>query len=168
MRIAGALLGVSLIVLYSVFGALLMNDWAVTAASGLPLDATIRTMDSAGQFCGAAAGVLFATLGGTLALGWGFVALLPRFRVSGWAALALWSGIIACGAPAFFFASFGNMNSVGDTFFEWNAEAAFALETPLYFASGLAALLAVAASVIAVVRTMRRSAILTPKLSTTQ
>lgn len=37
------------------------------------------------------------------------------------------------------FASFGNLNSVGDTFVGWDADAAFALELPLYIASAIGA-----------------------------
>ena len=49
MRILLTLLGIVAIVIYSVLGAMLMNDWAVVAASGVPLDTTIADMDSADQ-----------------------------------------------------------------------------------------------------------------------
>ena len=135
-----------------------MNDWAVTAASGLPLEATIRSMHEANQPYSQASGIIFAALGGALAICWGILVLLPRLKISVWAALLLWSGIIMLGAPAYFFASFSNMNSVGDTFFAWNASAAFSLEAPLYLASGVAVLIAVGTTVkIVVDRTSRKT-----------
>lgn len=151
MRTAGVLLGAASIVAYAVFGALLMNDWAVTAASGLPLDDTIAAMSAADQPYSTTPGVVFAAIGCTLALVWAVVTLILKIRFSGWIPVAAWAGILAFGALAFFFASFANMNSVGDTFFEWNAAAAFTLEAPLYVASGVAAIIAVIATVFAVV-----------------
>ncbi|MFV0429737.1 MAG: hypothetical protein ACK5KO_09975 [Arachnia sp.] len=53
--------------------------------------------------------------------------------------------ILMLGAPACFFASFGNLNSVGDTFADWSSEATLALEMPLYLVSCLAALVGLAA-----------------------
>lgn len=162
MRIAMTLLGAGLILVYAILGALLMNVWAVTAASELPLDVTIAEMNAAEQPYSPLPGIMFASLGGALAVAWGFIALKLRARVSGWAALTMQTWIIACGAPAYFYFSFSNMNSVGDTFFDWNAEAAFALEAPLYLVSGIAALVAVATLVMAVIELALRK----PALST--
>lgn len=128
---------------YALFGALLMNDWAVAAASGLPLPETIAAMRAAGQPYSALAGVGFAALGALLTAAWAWLVLSPRAALPGWAALSLWAGLLALGAPAFFFGAFGNLNSVGDTFADWHADAAWALEAPLYLASGAGLLLAV-------------------------
>lgn len=155
MRTGVILSGVIAICLYSIFGAVLMNDWAVTAASELPLAATINEMQKAEQNYSQNGGILFAALGMLLALGWGFLTLSRRSGIATWGALAAWAGIIAMGTPAYFALSFGNMNSIGDTFYDWNADAAFALEMPLYVVSGIAALVAVAALAIGL-RTSRR------------
>lgn len=152
MRIALHLFGAGLILLYAAIGALTVNDWAVVAASGLPLDETIAQMQSAGQPYSATAGIVFAAIGSVLALGWLMVTLRAASDVSGWGAFTAWGGILSLGAPAYFAASFGNLNSVGDTFYEWNALDAAAQAMPLYVASAAAAVIAVAAAVIGAVR----------------
>lgn len=151
MQIGVIIFGVVIICLQSLLGAFLMNDWAVTSASGLPLEETVAEMRSAEQNYSKFGGFAFASLGVALALAWGFFVSPRRFGVFNWAALASWGTIIALGAPAYFFFSFANMNSVGDTFHDWNSEAAFALEDPLYMASGIAALVAVS-GLVAVLR----------------
>lgn len=156
MRIATSLLGASLIIFYSVMGALLMNDWAVAAASGLSIEATVAEMTAANQTYSVIPGIVFASIGGVLAATWMAMALSPRLNLSGWGKLSLWAAIITLGAPAFFFASFGNMNSVGDTFYDWNAEAAFALEMPLYLASGIALIVSISACILAAFRASSR------------
>lgn len=155
MRTLLSVLGVSAIVSYAVLGAMLMNDWAVVAASGAPLGTTIADMDAAGQPYSIVPGIGFAAAGVLLALAWGAMTVRPNStrpggRMSSRASTALWGGILALGAPAYFFASFGNLNSVGDTYVDWNSEAAFALEAPLYVVSGIAFLVAVVASIMAV------------------
>ena len=70
--------------------------------------------------------------------------------------MSLWAGIVALGAPAYFFTSFANLNSVGDTYFDWNAEAAFALEAPLYLASGIAFLIAMAMLTVPMIKASAR------------
>src|SRR5690606_3737634 len=142
MRVALTLLGVAGIVSYAAYGALLINDWAVIAASGLPLAETISAMDAARPPYSAVAGFVFAGLGIVFAAGWAVMALIPRRRTRG-ESLVAWAGIIALGAPAYFSASFGNLNSVGDTFPEWDAAAAFSLAAPLYAASAVAFVVAV-------------------------
>ncbi|WP_449282281.1 hypothetical protein [Leucobacter sp.] len=132
-------LGVAGLIVYAILGALLMSDWAVTAASGVPLEQAVAAMDAAGQPYGVWAGIGFATIGILLALGWAALALLSREKQPGWVLLLLFGCILAAGAPAYFFASFGNLNSVGDTFVDWDADAAFALELPLYLVSALGA-----------------------------
>lgn len=150
MRILLTLLGMVTIIVYSLLGATLMNDWAVIAASEMPLETTIADMDAAGQTYTTIPGFVFAVMGILLALAWGVTTLFCRSALPNWAAVSLWAGIVTLGAPAYFFTSFANLNSVGDTYFDWNAEAAFALEVPLYMLSGLAFLVVVAMMVTAV------------------
>lgn len=138
-------LGVAAILAYSVLGALVMNRWAVVAASGVPLEATITAMTAAQQQYSTVPGIVFASVGAVLALTWGVVTLLPRIHLPAWAAISTWGTILALGAPVYFFASFGNLNSVGDTFYDWNSEAAFALASPFYIVSGLSELVALTA-----------------------
>lgn len=152
MRILLTLLGIVAIVVYALLGATLMNDWAVVAASERPLEATIADMHAAGQNHSMIPGFVFAALGLLLGLLWGVTTLFRRSALPNWAAVSLWAGIITLGAPAYFFMSFGNLNSVGDTYFDWNSEAAFALVGPLYMASGLAFLVVVALMVTAVLK----------------
>lgn len=151
MRPLLVILGAATIGAYAVLGALLMNDWAVVAASEVPLETTITQMRAANQPYSTIPGIGFAVLGGTLALTWSVLTLRPRNRLPIWASVSLWAGILALGAPAYFFASFGNMNSIGDTFDGWNMTAASALEVPLYLISGGAVLVAIAAIVTAVI-----------------
>jgi hypothetical protein len=143
-RLVLTVLGTAAIVAYAAWGCVLMNDWAVVAASELPLDRTIRDMTAAGQRYTTLPGTIFAAVGGLLALTWGALVLHPRFATPAWAALSLWTAILAFGAPAYFFASFGNLNSVGDTYVDWNGVAASGREHPLYLVSGFAGLAACA------------------------
>lgn len=152
MRIGVIIFGVVAICMQALFGAFLMNEWAVTAASELPLEETVAEMRRAEQNYSKNGGIVFASLGVVLALGWGFLVSQRRFIASNWAALSSWGAIIALGAPAYFSFSFANMNSVGDTFYDWSSDAAFALEVPMYVASGIAALVAV----IGLVAVLRR------------
>ena len=150
MRIPLTLIGIVAIIVYSFIGATLMNDWAVIAASEMPLETTIADMDAAGQTYTTVPGLVFAVMGILLSLAWGVTTLFRRSVIPNWAAVSLWAGIVTMGAPAYFFTSFANLNSVGDTYLDWNAEAAFALEAPLYMVSGLAFLVVVAMMVTAV------------------
>ena len=152
MRVLFAILGAGVIFAYSVLGAVLMTRWELEVASGLPLEDTVAEMIAAGQSYDVAAGVIFGALGGLLAIGWLVGTLGHRFGLSGWFSASLWGGIIAFGAPAYFFASFGNMNSVGDTFYDWNSQAAFEVVSPLYVLSGAGALFAIVALVIGLVQ----------------
>lgn len=49
MRVTLTILGFATIAVYSIVGAILMNDWAVVAASEVPLASAIAAMDAAGQ-----------------------------------------------------------------------------------------------------------------------
>lgn len=148
-------LGTAIIVGYALCGAATMNDWALDAASGLPLQATIDAMTAAGQPYSAVPGDLFAAVGIALAAGWFAVNVYPRLGVPLSVSLPIWAGILALGGPAYFLASFGNLMSVGDTFYEWNADAVAALENPLYLISAVAAALTVAALIRSLARCAR-------------
>lgn len=156
MRVLLTLLGIVAIIVYSLLGATLMNDWALVAASERPLETTIADMDAARQNYSTIPGFAFAAMGILLALTWGGTTLLSRNSLPIWAAVSLWAGIVALGAPAYFFTSFANLNSVGDTYFDWNAEAAFALEAPLYLASGIAFLIALAMLAVPTIKVVAR------------
>ncbi|MCS3493746.1 glucan phosphoethanolaminetransferase (alkaline phosphatase superfamily) [Arthrobacter sp. JUb119] len=138
MRKLLAISGFAMIVAYAAYGSLLMNNWAVTAASGLSLDETISEMASMDQNYDSLGGWVFAATGTALAISWLVPVVSAGRKLPAWAAIGAWSLIIALGAPAYFFASFANMNSVGDTFADWNADAAADLAAPLYMASVLA------------------------------
>ncbi|PRB68784.1 hypothetical protein [Arthrobacter sp. MYb213] len=145
MRILLTLLGLVVIVAYSVLGAFLMNDWPVVAASGMPLDTTIADMKVEDQQYTTIPGLFFAALGILFALIWGATTVWRRAKLPNFAALSLWAGILALGAPAYIFTSLANLNSVGDTYVDWNSGAAFILEAPLYVTSGIAFVIAVGA-----------------------
>ena len=149
MRTLLTLIGIAAIVIYSVLGMMLMNDWAVVAASGFPLDRTIADMKARGELYTAIPGYGFAASGIALALVWGLVTIIRPMAMPVWATVLLWAGILSLGAPAYFFTAFSNLNSVGDTYYEWNAEAAFALESPLYAASLIAFVIAVGTAAVA-------------------
>lgn len=157
MRIPFVVLGTAAIIVYSVLGAFLMNKWAVVAASGLSLDATIAELSAAGQPHDRAGGIVFASAGIILGLGWGVLVLRSRGALPTWATLSTWAGIVAMGAPAYFFGAFANLNSVGDVFYDWDREAAFAREALLYIASGCAAVLAVSTLTMAAIMAVTRA-----------
>ncbi|MFN8106880.1 MAG: hypothetical protein U0R21_03730 [Nocardioidaceae bacterium] len=137
-----------MILAYAVLGAILMTKWELEAASGLPIKDTVAALAAADQEYSVIPGVVFASFGALFALAWAVATLISTSLISGWFSAALWAAIVALGAPAYFFASFANMNSVGDTFYDWDSQAAFALVSPLYLLSGVAALLAVVALVM--------------------
>lgn len=154
MRLPLVVLGTAAIVVYSVLGAFLMNNWAVVAASGIPLDATIAELSAAGQPLDVVGGIVFAAIGAMLALAWGAMALLKRGAMPGWAAFVTWCAIVAMGAPAYFFGAFGNLNSVGDVIYGWDSDAANGIAAPLYIVSGVAAMLATVTLVVVGIRTL--------------
>ncbi|NLC99065.1 MAG: hypothetical protein GX678_08310 [Actinomycetales bacterium] len=141
--------GVLSIVAYAVVGAFMMNLWAVEAASEVPLATAIADMKAAGQFYTPVGGYVFATVGITLALMWAFMVIKAGAILPAWAAVMLWAGILTLGAVSYFFNSFGNLNSVGDTYADWNADAAWALERPLYLISLAALGVTIAAPLVA-------------------
>jgi hypothetical protein len=143
LRKLAVTLGAGVILAYAALGALLMSRWELEAASGLPIKDTVAAMAADEQSYSVIPGVVFAVTGGLLAIVWAVTTHTAAGRVSGWLSAALWAAIVALGAPAYFFTSFGNMNSVGDTFYDWDSQAAFALVSPLYVISGVAAVVAV-------------------------
>lgn len=156
MRILLVVLGAAAIVAYAVLGAMLMNNWVIVAASGLPFDDAIAEMRAADESFSPVPGFVFAAMGLLLTLAWATLALSRRVALSTWLTLAIWAGILAFGAPAYFIGSFGNLMSVGDTFFEWYPDAAFVLEAPFYATSGVAAVIAITAVVVDIARVIRR------------
>lgn len=145
------------VMLFGAWGALLMSNWAIVGASRIPIAVSIDAMEAANQPYSVLPGVLFGAFGAALALAWGRFMLAPSTEIPDWVGLTLWSAIIALGGPAYFFASFGNLNSVGDTFYDWDAEAAFAREAPLYLVSALAAVIAVASPFLGLLQRASRT-----------
>lgn len=152
MRPILTVLGTCGIAAYALFGAALMNDWAIVAASGLPLDATVTEMALAKQSYSAIPGIVFAVAGILLALGWAAVTLARRVQIPWWGSLAIWAAIITFGAFAYYFSSLGNMMSVGDAFYEWDSEAAWSLQAPVYLVGGIAFLVSVGALITGIVQ----------------
>jgi len=159
MRVLLVCLGATAIFAYSVLGALLMTRWELEAASGVSFDETVARMEAADEAKSDVPGICFAIFGVILSIAWVAASVNPRLRLPGWFSLSAWGAIVAFGAPAYFFLSFGNMNSVGDTFYDWNASAAFALVSPLYVLSGVGVIIAVTALIIGMLkpRTARQS-----------
>lgn len=155
MRMTFTILGTLTILTYSVLGAMLLNDWAFAAASEESLKQAIATMDAAGESYSATPGYVFAAIGVLLTLTWATLNLHPRVRLPAWGSVSVWATVLAFGAPAYFLASFGNLMSVGDTYPDWNAEAAHALAAPLYLVSGAAAVLAVGSLIAKAVGAIR-------------
>lgn len=143
-------LGSLAIVAYAGVGAALMNSWAVTAASGFPLDRTIIDMAAAGEPYSAVPGYFYFGFGVLLAVVWGTVSLNRNFSISGPATLSLWAWTLTVGAPAYFMFSTWNLMSIGDTYYDWNSDAAGSLSVPLYVVSGVAFVIAVVSSIVAV------------------
>src|SRR5690606_3129711 len=142
--------------------ALLINDWAVAAASELPLAEAVSAMEAAGEAYSPAGGFSLAAIGIVFAIGWAVMTLIHRVRARG-ESVVTWAGIVALGAPAYFSASFGNLNSVGDTFYSWNSAAAMKLASPLYIASAIALVVAVATPILlAATRISRARSVLPP------
>lgn len=157
MRILLSCFGVIAIIAYGVFGAMLMSNWAIAAATEVPLATAIADMEAAHQPYSTTPGIIFAVLGTLLALGWGILMLIRNSPFSDWAGASLWAVVIMLGAPAYFFASFSNLMSVGDTYYEWNSGAAFALEAPLYMASGISFVFLVGSFIVVMIKsTVRR------------
>lgn len=133
-------LGFVIIVGYAAGGLMLMNNWALVAASHQPLDTTIAAMNAADQHYDVAGGWVFLILGLMLASAWAWITLSGKTRskklpLQPWLATLIWAAIVALGAPAYFFGAFANLNSIGDTYADWDMEAAAALERPLYLVS---------------------------------
>ena len=100
MRKLAVTLGAGVILAYAALGALLMSRWELEAASGLPIKDTVAEMAAADQEYSVIPGVVFAIIGGLLAIAWVVTTLAAAGRVSGWLSAALWAVIVALGAPA--------------------------------------------------------------------
>ncbi|WP_313813268.1 hypothetical protein [Glutamicibacter sp.] len=144
--------GAAIVIAYSLYGMFVVNDLAVAAASGVPLETAVAEMKAADQTYSKLDGIGFAAFGILLALSWSLLAAFGSKNFRGPMALLFWSGILFLGAPAYFFAAFGNLNSVGDTFYDWYPDAAFQYEWPMYLASALALLSGAGAAVALLVR----------------
>lgn len=155
MRIVGASLGFLAVAAYAVLGALTVDVWAVEAGSGAPLGEARAAMQRAGQTYGIWPGVVFAVAGLLLGAAWAAVGVRNR-TIPAWVLLAGWCGIVMLGSPAFFAAGFSNLMSVGDTFFGWHPDAAWAVERPFHLASAAAALLLLGTLIAVAVRAVRR------------
>lgn len=134
MRIAIAVAGSLLILAFGVFGLTVMNDWGLVAASHEPLDRTLDAMRRAGQDRALVPGGVFIVLGVAAASGPAFAALQSSALPS-WALAAIYLAMLVLGSPAYFMLSFANLNSIGDTYADWDAEAVHRLEAPLYLTS---------------------------------
>src|SRR5690606_34912615 len=76
MRVVFTLLGVAGICAYAFYGALLINDWAVAAASELPLAEAVSAMEAAGEAYSPAGGFSLAAIGIVFAIGWAVMTLI--------------------------------------------------------------------------------------------
>ena len=139
-----------MIIIYAGVGAALMNSWAVTTASGFPLDHTMADMAAAGEPYSAIPGYFYFGFGVLLAVVWGAATLIRRFSVTTPAAISLWAWTLTLGAPAYVLFSTWNLMSIGDTYYDWNSEASGSLSVPLYVISGVAFVIAVVFSIVAV------------------
>ncbi|MBK0417985.1 hypothetical protein JD276_02910 [Leucobacter sp. CSA1] len=140
MRFLGASLGLALVCVYAVLGAFTINDWAVVAASGVPLERARAAMTAEGQPYSAAPGVAFAVAGVLLGAAWAAVTGAVR-AIPGWGCSAGWCALLMLGSPAFFAAGFSNMMSVGDTFVDWRPDSARAIERLFHLSSAIAGIL---------------------------
>ena len=64
MKVFTVVAGAVIVVAYAVWGMLVMNHLGLVAGSGLPLDETLATMESAGERASMVFGYVFAALGG--------------------------------------------------------------------------------------------------------
>lgn len=152
--------GVLVVSGYAVLGALAMGLWEPVAGSGLPIAETREAMTLAGESLSDVPGIIFAVAGIALAATWAFVSLRePRRRLS--TSASGYSILLVLGAPAYFYLSFGNMNSVGDAFPDWHPEAALAVALPFYLV-GVVALVASVALLVFEALGPRRPALRKP------
>ena len=148
--------GVITISAYAIFGGFMMNVWAVVAASEVPLETVITDMEAVGESYAPMSGFVFAALGIGLALLWALLVVKSGKGMRVWEPVMLWALILALGAVAYFVISFGNLNAVGDTYADWNMEAAWKLERPLYLISLAALGIAIAAPITSFAINRRR------------
>lgn len=129
--------GAAAVVAYAMWGVVVMNNLGLVAGSGLPLEQAVATMAEAGQPASMIPGSLFLAAGLVIAAAWSIVAH-RHHDIGEFGTAAGWCLALMLGAPAYFQFSFWNVNSLGDTFYDWHMEAVFALARPLYLVSGAA------------------------------
>lgn len=138
--------GAAAVVAYGFWGMIIANNLGLVTGSGLPLDETIAAMAAAEQPASMIPGYLFLVESLAVAAAWCILShrrhdIEPLTVAMGWCAL------LTLGAPAFFYAGFWNLNSLGDTFADWHSDALLALERPLYLVSAAALIGLIALSV---------------------
>ncbi|MDF1487043.1 hypothetical protein [Tessaracoccus caeni] len=135
------------VVAYALWGMVVVNDLGLVAGSGMSLDEAILAMDASGQPVSMIPGRLFLVAGIALAAAWTIIA--PRRLDLGACEVTLgWCVALTLGAPAYFAASFWNLMSLADTFYDGNMDAVVALGRPLYVVSTTALTGAIALAVL--------------------
>ncbi|HMR49834.1 MAG TPA: hypothetical protein PKE40_11155 [Arachnia sp.] len=137
MKRIAIIAGACAVVAYALWGTVAINDLGLVAGSGLSRDATIAAMKAAGQPASMIPGFLFLAAGVAIAGAWALFAHRRSEITPGWIA-AGWCVALVLGTPAYFFASFWNVNALGDTFYDWHAEAVADLARPLHLISAIA------------------------------
>lgn len=155
MRIAIAVAGSLLVLAFGSFGLMVMNDWGLVAASHEPLDRTLDAMQRAGQDRALVPGGIFIALTVAAAAGPAFAALKSS-ELPSWALAAISLALLVLGSPAYFMLSFANLNSIGDTYADWDSEAVHRLEAPLYLTSLIAMIVLVLLLAVVGIRRLAR------------
>lgn len=153
VKVFAVLAGALVVVAYAVWGMVVINNLGLVAGSGLPLDETLAAMELAEQPASMIPGYVFLIVGLATAAFWALNSLLSRRRSSTQVVVG-WCVALTLGAPFLFSSGFWNLNSLGDTFYDWHMEAVAALERPLYLVSGLSLIVLV---LLGVWRFLRRS-----------
>ena len=136
MKVFTVVAGAVVVVAYAVWAMAVINNLGLVAGSGLPLEATLTAMDEAGETASMIQGYALVAIAAAASGYWAVDSL--RRRRGAVTVLVGWCVALVLGAPLLFFSGFWNLNSLGDTFYDWNMEAVAALERPLYLTSGLA------------------------------
>lgn len=151
-----AVLGLLVVLVYAIGGAVVAGHLALTAATGLSLEDTVNAMRAADQPYSMVQPMVFATIGVVLGATWFIATVIPAIPLSGWYSVSVWGIVLALGGPAYAIAAFTNMMSVGDTFAGPRPANAFDLEAMLYITSLFGAIIGVAAFAIALFVSFRR------------
>jgi hypothetical protein len=154
MKVFTVVAGACAVVAYAVWGMLVINNLGLVAGSGLPLEETLSAMVEAREPASMVQGYVLVVVGIAAATYWAIDSIRDARR-GALVVLTGWCAALVLGAPFLFFSGFWNLNSLGDTFFDWDMEAVAALERPLYLTSGLALVVLVALGVWQLVRRAR-------------